>query len=245
MPHHPPAAMKSLRRIRSRVGKGSSTRLSLITPRMMSTSGGRTRMVSRAETVDRHQDHEGRVDQRRLGLAHDPLAGVVFHGEQPQRLGDRPPHLPDAHHAEEVMVERAGFAAHRVGQALPPPHRELESPDHRPERRPLVLPSEALHRPVQVDPGVEIGGELPAEVHEVLEGDAAEAPLVPPRLPDGGGRLRRGPSRHGRLHRVREHLVRRFHGRALVDAHPVGPRGARGSPPGARSAFLDQSISSG
>ncbi len=136
---------------------------------------------------ERHQDHESRVDQRRLGLADHALSGCVFDGEQPQGLGDRPPHLADAHHAEEVMLEGGGLAAHRVGHTLPAPHGELEPPDHRPERRPLVLPPQALHRPIQVDPGVEIAGELPAEVHEVLAGDAAEAPLVPPRLPDGAG----------------------------------------------------------
>src|SRR5262249_54071098 len=108
---------------------------------------------------------------------------------------------------------------------LPPPHRELESPDHRTEHGPLVLPPEALHRPVQVDPGVEIGGELPAEVHEVLEGDAAEAPLEPPRLADRLGRLRRGPTRHGSLPLAREPLVRRSRGWARAGPPPGGPSG--------------------
>ena len=169
---------------------------------------------------DRRQDHEGRVDQRRLRLADHALAGFVLDGEQPQRLGDRPPHLSDAHHAEEVMVKRGRLAAHRVGQTLPSPHRKLESPDHRPEHRPFILPPETFEHRVEVDPGVEIGGELTTEIHEVADGHTAEGPLVPPRLPDRGGRLHRRPPGHGRLPVVREHLIRRFHGWTFVDLHP-------------------------
>ena len=84
------------------------------------------------------------------------------------------------------MVKRGGLGAHRVGQALPPAHRKLESPDHRPERRPLVLSPETLERRVEVDPGVQIAAELPAEVHQVIDGNAAESALKPPRLPDRG-----------------------------------------------------------
>src|SRR5262249_43340000 len=134
-------------------------------------------------------------------------------------------------HAQEVIVKCSRLAAHRVGQALAPPHRKLESPNHRPKSRPFVLSPKALHRRVQIDPSVEIAGELSAEVYQVLEGDSAEAPLVPPRPPDCGWRLSRRPRGYLSLLVVREHLVHRFRGWTLVDAHPDGPsRGAGGRP---------------
>ena len=186
MSHQPTRATKSLKASRARLGKGSWA-FRLMSLSIDANMGSRT-MVMQGDHAAGHDQHDDRDRSSPTGPGGSGAGGPRNDCPSSARVSGTPPRAS----ATRIMLRNIvpkiwGSRAIASSSVEPALMAWRIRPIAGPRARPGELLLEAREGAVVVDPGVEIRGELAAELRELARADAAEEDPFPPLGPRRDG----------------------------------------------------------